>query len=73
MRTALDWLYNQPHYYYEVRTENYGVRTEYKTVFGSVDQRAAEKIYEETQADCVELVRLNHGNFDKVIKSKEIE
>lgn len=64
--SALNKLYSAPHYYYTVVSDDV-------EVFGSVDKKAAEKVFKETNGNYVELVQLNHGNFHKVIKSKETE
>lgn len=61
----LKYIYNLPWYYYEVRVDD-------KVISGSVDRKQVEKVYNETKSGYVELVRLNHGNFDKVIKEKDL-
>lgn len=64
--SQLNKLYSAPHYYYKVVSDD-------KEVFGSLFEKEAQKVFKETKGDYVELIRLNHGNFDKVMKSKEVE
>lgn len=64
--SALTKLYNEPHYYYKVISDD-------KEIFGSVDKKKAIEVYNKTDGDYVELVQLNHGNYHKTLKEKEKE
>lgn len=65
-KSELNKLYSKPHYYYKVVSDDI-------EVFGSLDKKEAVKVFNETKGNYVELVQLNHGDFHKVVKSKEIE
>lgn len=59
-------IYDLPHYYYEVRVDD-------KIIFGSSDDKRARKIFTESKKGYVELIRLKNGDFDKVMKEKDLE
>lgn len=65
-KSELNKLYSKPHYCYSVVSDDV-------EVFWSVDKKAAEKVFNETEGMFVELVQLKNGNYDKEIKSKEIK